>query len=85
MLIYYGVINLFTFLLWGFDKTQAIRHNYRVPEKWLFILTLLGGCFGALAGMLVFRHKTRKTLFWVLVGLACVIHLGIIIGSSVIQ
>jgi len=37
----------------------------------------LGGAFGALAGMLVFHHKTRKKEFWVLVGVGILLHLAI--------
>lgn len=45
-----------------------------MPERWLFVLTIFGGAFGALAGMLLFRHKTRKPVFWLMVGGMCVVH-----------
>ncbi len=79
MTIYYAVLTVATFLVWGFDKYRAKMNHWRVPERALFTLAFVGGAFGALAGMYLFRHKTRKTHFWILIGLACVIHAGIII------
>lgn len=61
-------------MVWGFDKYRAVTGRWRVPEKALITMTLLGGAFGALAGMLLFRHKTRRMGYWLLVGVACVIH-----------
>lgn len=75
----YAVLTVVTFLVWGYDKFRAQMHQWRVPESVLFSLTFIGGAFGALAGMLIFRHKTRKTYFWILVGLASFIHGAILI------
>ena len=80
MLTFYLPINLITFLIWGFDKFRARTGGWRVPERWLVALVLLGGALGGLAGMLVFRHKTRKNRFWVLIGIGLVIHLAIFLG-----
>ena len=57
------VINLATFAVYGIDKSRAKRGAWRVPEKTLFLLPLLGGSVGALLGMLVFRHKTKHWYF----------------------
>ena len=81
MLTFYAVLTSLTFLVWGFDKYRASLHQWRVSERLLFMLTFWGGAFGALAGMTLFRHKTRKTHFWLLVGLSCLIHAAIIIWS----
>ncbi|MHC4945423.1 MAG: DUF1294 domain-containing protein [Planctomycetota bacterium] len=53
----------FTFLIYGFDKAQAIRNNTRIPESVLLLLVLVGGTAGALLGMVLFRHKTIKGSF----------------------
>jgi len=63
------------FLLFGYDKFQAKRNGWRIPERVLLGLTLLGGGIGGLAGMLVFRHKTRKNVFW----LAAIVGIGLLI------
>lgn len=56
-------INLVTFAVYGADKRRARRGAWRVPEKTLFLLSLLGGSVGALLGMRVFRHKTKHWYF----------------------
>ena len=81
MLTFYAFLTVLTFVIWGIDKYRATEHQWRVPERVLITLTFIGGAFGALAGMTLLRHKTRKTYFWLLVGLACVIHAAIIIWS----
>lgn len=62
-IIYLIVINLITFLIMGYDKHEAKIGEWRVPEKHLFLLVLLGGSIGGIAGMYVFRHKTKKWYF----------------------
>ena len=49
-------------MMW-FDKHEAKIGDWRVPERTLFLLVLLGGGIGGIAGMYVFRHKTRKWYF----------------------
>ena len=56
-------INFVTFAVYGADKRRARRGAWRVPEKTLFLLPLLGGSVGALLGMRVFRHKTKHWYF----------------------
>ena len=71
-------LNFLNFLLFGYDKFQAKRGGWRIPEKVLLGLTLFGGGLGGLAGMLVFRHKTRKNIFWfvTIVGIGLLIYLA---------
>jgi uncharacterized membrane protein YsdA (DUF1294 family) len=56
-------VTLITFLAYGYDKAIAGTQSVRVPEGVLLALALAGGTLGALVGMQVFRHKTRKTSF----------------------
>ena len=56
-------LSLADFLLMGLDKRRARREEWRVPEKWFFLLALLGGTPGAILGMYAFRHKTRHWYF----------------------
>ena len=55
----YILINLIVFFLYGIDKWKAIHHKWRIPEAHL-ILAGVFGIFGAVLGMLLFRHKIRK-------------------------
>ena len=63
LLWYLAAVNLVTFTVYGVDKAKARRGAWRVPEKTLFLLPLLGGSVGALLGMLVVRHKTKHWYF----------------------
>ena len=63
LLVWLAVINLVTFAIYGVDKAKAKRGAWRVPEKTLFLLPLLGGSLGALLGMRVFHHKTKHWYF----------------------
>lgn len=63
LVMYLIGINILAFVVFGIDKYKAIKKKFRVPEKTLFLLAVIGGSIGALAGMFVFRHKTRKWYF----------------------
>ena len=60
-------MSLVSLTLYGIDKYRAVHNRRRIPEKILLLSALLGGAGGALAGMLVVRHKTRKWKFRILV------------------
>ena len=62
-IIYVIVINLIAFLAMYIDKRRAQYGKWRIPEQTLFILALIGGSIGAIAGMYTFRHKTKKLRF----------------------
>ncbi len=47
----------------GYDKHEAKKGNWRVSEKTLFTLVVLGGSIGGILGMFTFRHKTKKWYF----------------------
>lgn len=56
-------ISMITFLIYGYDKRQAIKAGMRVPEIVLHLMALMGGSPGALLGQLTFRHKIKKMKF----------------------
>jgi uncharacterized membrane protein YsdA (DUF1294 family) len=60
---YLFAINVISFLLMGLDKGKAVFGKYRISEKGLLIPGVLGGAVGLVLGMLVFRHKVKKTKF----------------------
>lgn len=64
LLSIYILINLIVFFLYGIDKWKAIHHKWRIPEAHL-ILAGVFGIFGAILGMLLFRHKIRKPKFYI--------------------
>lgn len=72
-------INIATFLLFGLDKFQSRGKGRRVPEKILYLVTILGGPVGTIAGMNFFKHKTRKTSFQLTVWFLILVYVGIIV------
>ena len=64
LLYYLLLINTVTFLIFGLDKMLAKSNSRRMPEKFLFLLALLGGALGAMLGMEIWHHKRKKTGFY---------------------
>ncbi len=74
---YFLIINLIGFLAMYIDKKRAIKGKWRIPEKTLFTITLLGGGIGTNLGMKLFRHKTKKGRF--MLGLPTILAVEIIL------
>lgn len=55
-------LNVISFTVYGIDKYKAVHHRWRIPEATLIGFAVVG-VIGALAGMKVFHHKTRKNKF----------------------
>ena len=75
---YLAVINFTTWAAYGLDKGRAKSGKWRIPERTLLLLALAGGSLGALAGMIMFRHKTRKPKFCISVPVMFVAHCVIV-------
>ena len=61
--LYLLAVNLLAFVMYGVDKKRAIEQKWRIPEKTLILLAMIGGTVGAIAGMQFFRHKTKHMKF----------------------
>lgn len=68
---YLLLISLTTFAIYWHDKRQAQSNGWRVPEKTLHLLELLGGWLAAYIAQQRLRHKTSKRryqiVFWLIV------------------
>ena len=62
--LYLAVMNFTAVCVYGTDKKRAIRNQWRISEKTLLMLAVIGGGPGALLGMKVFHHKTKKPKFY---------------------
>ena len=67
--------NILGFLLYGLDKHFACYNKWRIPEAVLIGIAAIGGAYGAAMGMLLFRHKTKHTLFQITVPLLYILWL----------
>ncbi|MCI8893141.1 MAG: DUF1294 domain-containing protein [Lachnospiraceae bacterium] len=80
---YLILVNIISFLVMGLDKHRAKVHKWRVSEKTLFLLALLGGSAGSVLGMYTFHHKTRHRYFvW---GMPAILFLQIVLGIVIIR
>ncbi|BCB05082.1 DUF1294 domain-containing protein [Bacillus sp. KH172YL63] len=61
--LYAIIINFIAFIMMGRDKRKAERHQYRISERVLWQVAILGGSVGAYLGMKVYRHKTKHKQF----------------------
>lgn len=63
------LINIVTFGLYAIDKRNAYYGLWRIPEAVLLGFAVIGGAYGAGAGMALFKHKTLHTAFLITVPL----------------
>ena len=65
LLLAYGLWNLVVFVAYAYDKWQAKRDGWRVPERNLLVMAVLLGGPGALLAILFLRHKSspKKSYF----------------------
>jgi len=87
----YMAMSLATFIVYWLDKRAAVKDGWRVPERRLHLLALLGGWPGALLARRLLRHKTVKPSFqrgfWISVGLNLAIFLTLTtpLGSGLLS
>ena len=75
---YLLIINASGLLLMHIDKKKAIQNKWRIPEKVLLGTAVLGGSLGCMAGMRLFRHKTKHLTFSL--GLPVIFCIQVLIG-----
>jgi uncharacterized membrane protein YsdA (DUF1294 family) len=78
VLVYLGIINFVTFAAFAVDKVNAMRDGSRIRIVTLLGLAFLGGSVGALLGMYLLHHKTRKNYFTVGVPLIMVMQAAVL-------
>lgn len=76
-IIFLFFANLICFSLFAIDKYCAQNNYSRIPEFILLLFTFLGGAFGALCGMILYRHKSSNRKFRIIVPLLLYIELGV--------
>lgn len=67
------IMNIIAFIVYGIDKWKAQKKRWRISEKMLLFLAIIGGSAGALAGMYIFHHKILHKKFTIGVPLILVI------------
>lgn len=78
LVFYLVIINLAAFAAYGIDKRRAVKKKWRIPERYLLGLAVVGGSAGALCGMYTFRHKTRHKKFTIGVPVIFLIQIAVL-------
>lgn len=76
--IYLIGINLYTLILMFYDKRQAKKGEWRIPEKQILFAGVLGGGPIGLISQRLFHHKTKKPKFYVAFIFGSVVFCGIL-------
>lgn len=63
--LYLIAINIIGLIMMGVDKSKAKNHQWRIPEKTLILVAVIGGSLGSIIGMHTFRHKTKHAKFYI--------------------
>eukprot|EP01084_Bolivina_argentea_P302043 521280_1 len=76
--VYFGAVNVFAIIIYGYDKGVAWSERsgvQRVPEKVLHSIELIGGSLGAWIAQKAFNHKLRKRSFMSQFLVICILQL----------
>lgn len=79
---YLILINAAAFIFMLVDKRKAQKGVWRISESTLINLAIFGGSIGAIAGMKLFRHKTKHPKFYI--GLPVILVIQLILAAGVI-
>ena len=77
-ILYVVIMNILGVTVMGIDKYKAQHKLWRIPEKTLFLVTILGGSIGTWAGMYLFRHKTKHWYF--VVGMPLILAVQVVLA-----
>lgn len=81
MFLYILIINILAYSIMWIDKLKSIYKWWRVSEKTLWMLALLGGVFGIWLGMQApLYHKAGKRVFQIWIPVIAVVWMCLIIG-----
>lgn len=79
--IYIGLIvfvSIMAFIAFQYDKSLAKKNKERIKEKTLLSLCAFGGALGGFISRIIFRHKTDKKYFSLVIYISLLLH--IIVG-----
>lgn len=76
---YLVLANIAGLAVMGIDKAKAIKGAWRIPEKTLFLFSLIGGSIGTWAGMYLFHHKTKHWYF--VIGMPAILIIQLVIAA----
>lgn len=85
LFLYLAIVNVFAFLLMLSDKIKAKHKRWRIPEKLLLGICLIGGSLGGFVAMKLFRHKTLHPQFSIGIPVMFALHIVAFLVYFVLQ
>lgn len=76
---YLVLINIAAFIIYGADKHKAKKGQWRIPEKTLIGVAVLGGSIGAVMGMRLFSHKTKHPKFYIGIPVIILLQIAVVV------
>ena len=64
LFLYLLIVNAAGFLVMTLDKLLARKNAWRIPERTLMTMAIIGGSIGVLLAMYTVRHKTKHAKFY---------------------
>jgi uncharacterized membrane protein YsdA (DUF1294 family)/cold shock CspA family protein len=80
VLVAYLAFGVTSMGIYWFDKRAAQADRWRVSERSLHTIDLIGGIAGGLVAQQLLRHKTSKRSFALVTGLIALLHVAILTG-----
>ena len=80
LVMWFLLVSVLTFVIYGGDKMAARKGWHRVPESTLLVLGLVGGWPGAVVGQQLFRHKTQKQPFKTYFFITALLNIGVMVA-----
>ena len=77
LLVSLFLMNAAGFLVMFSDKEKARHGHWRIPERTLLLIAILGGSLGCLFGMYWFRHTPNHRKFTIGIPLILAFQIGI--------
>ena len=78
LLIYLGIMNLVTFIVFAIDKANACAHRSRIRIVTLLGLSFAGGSVGGLIAIYLLHPKTQKDYFTVGMPMIIIMHVVVL-------
>lgn len=88
----FGIINIFypiiisiiAIVMTTLDKKYAEKGSWRISERSLFLVAILGGALAMYITMKIIRHKTQHKRFMIGLPIIIAVHILLIVGIPVI-
>ena len=88
----FGIINIFypiiisiiAIVMTTLDKKYAEKGGWRISERSLFLVAILGGALAMYITMKIIRHKTQHKRFMIGLPIIIAVHILLIVGIPVI-